>query len=239
MLPLLLLSAVGAGVAGIICSKKNISFYLLVLSLALQIIGTALLSTLPVTHAVPTAQYGIQVVLGIGFGMSMVSLMIILRVEVEFEDHAVAMGAVTQVRIFGGVVGLAISQAVLLASLKSRLNGVLSQQQLAEILASAASISRLPSGVADITRQVYGDVANKQMRIVMGFAAAGLVVSLGAWRRHPTEFSDLARERPAPNINSHEATAVELTPMNEGASGNQEDAMHASPVVSDSKAPKI
>ncbi|KAG8623588.1 hypothetical protein KVT40_008564 [Elsinoe batatas] len=62
MLALLLASAIGAGVSGLIVVKHNISWYLLFLAICLQIVGLALMSTLPVTSGtVTTAQYGYQV----------------------------------------------------------------------------------------------------------------------------------------------------------------------------------
>ncbi len=86
MLALLLLSAFGAGLAGFICSKKNISWYLLVLSNVLQVIGLGLLSTIPSSDTVLARQYGYQVILGLGFGLGLSSLVIVSRVEVDEAD---------------------------------------------------------------------------------------------------------------------------------------------------------
>jgi uncharacterized membrane protein YdcZ (DUF606 family) len=210
MLPLLLLTGVGAAFTGILCSKKNVSFYLLVASLCLQIVGTALLSILPTDEAIRSSQYGIQVILGFSFGVGLVSLIICCRVEVELEDHAVAIGAITQVRVLGGVIGLAIVQATLIADLKSRLAGILTPQQLSGVLASTERIALLPPEEARITRHVYGEAANRQMRIVMGFAIAGLLVSLFGWRRHAVEFKDLVRQTPNPPAESQERGPTEI-----------------------------
>ncbi len=87
MLPLLLLVGVSAGITGGICGRKNISFYLLTFSNILQIVGTGLISSLPVTSGIPVAQYGYQVILGFSFGMGLVCLMIISRTEVSHEDN--------------------------------------------------------------------------------------------------------------------------------------------------------
>ncbi|KAL9588224.1 MAG: hypothetical protein Q9203_002967 [Teloschistes exilis] len=86
MLALLLLSAFGAGLAGFICSKKNISWYLLVLSNVLQVIGLGLLSSIPSSETVLARQYGYQVILGLGFGLGLSSLVIVSRVEVDDAD---------------------------------------------------------------------------------------------------------------------------------------------------------
>lgn len=87
MLPLLILTAVASGVAGAICSKKNVAFQMLVLSNIFQVIGTGLLSMLPTDGSIPASQYGLQVILGFAFGMGLVSLMIITRIEVSADDN--------------------------------------------------------------------------------------------------------------------------------------------------------
>lgn len=86
MLALLLFSAFGAGLPGFICSKKNISWYLLVLSNVLQVIGLGLLSSISSSDTVLARQYGYQVILGLGFGLGLSSLVIVSRVEVDEAD---------------------------------------------------------------------------------------------------------------------------------------------------------
>ena len=87
MLALLLLSATGAALTGIVVSKHNISWYILAGSLMLQMIGLGLMSTLPATAGpVPSAQFGYQVILGLGFGFALSSLAVLARVEVDERD---------------------------------------------------------------------------------------------------------------------------------------------------------
>ena len=90
MLPLLLLSAFGAGLAGFICSKKNIAFYVLVVANALQVVGLALMSSPSSSETIPGRQYGFQAILGMGFGLSLSSLIIVSKVEVFEEDLGTA-----------------------------------------------------------------------------------------------------------------------------------------------------
>ena len=89
MLPLLLCSALGSGVGGIIAGKKNVSFYLLACGSALQVIGVGLMSSLPTTIHIPPKQYGFQAILGFGFGMGLGSLIIVSRVEVNADDSGI------------------------------------------------------------------------------------------------------------------------------------------------------
>jgi hypothetical protein len=87
MLPLLVLVAVGAFVTGMITSKINISWYLLVGSSIMTTIGVGMLSTLPHDSHIPPITYFYQVILGFGFGMTLTSLMVVVRSEVQFQDN--------------------------------------------------------------------------------------------------------------------------------------------------------
>ncbi|KAI4101558.1 MAG: hypothetical protein L6R37_004884 [Teloschistes peruensis] len=194
MLALLLLSAFGAGLAGFICSKKNISWYLLVLSNVLQVIGLGLLSSIPSSETVLARQYGYQVILGLGFGLGLSSLVIVSRVEVDDADLAVTMGAITQVRVLGGVIGIAIAQVVVSSTIRSDLASILNPTQLDSLLQSTASITALsPAQAADV-RRVYGHAFNLQTRMVMYFAIASLVVCLLGFRRHPKSFAETGKK---------------------------------------------
>ena len=86
-LPLLLSSAVGAGVGGAAMTKKNFSFWILLASNVSQVLGTGLLSSIPNSENVLARTYGFQVIMGVGIGLSIVSLMIIARVELRANDQ--------------------------------------------------------------------------------------------------------------------------------------------------------
>jgi hypothetical protein len=102
----------------------------------------------------------------------------------------VAIGTMTQTRVFGGVVGLAVCQIIILSRLQSQLSQHLTPQQLQDILFSATNINSLSPALAEKIRQVYGDAANFQMRIAMGISVASLVVGLFMWRQKPIPFSE-------------------------------------------------
>lgn len=48
---------------------------------------------------------------------------------------------------------------------------------------------QFPPAQGAATRLIYNDAYNLQMRILMGFAIASLVVSLLAFRRHPLDLN--------------------------------------------------
>jgi len=101
----------------------------------------------------------------------------------------IIIGAINQLRILGAVIGLGISATALSNYVKPRLASVLSPEQLSELFESSGSVAQFPPEQAATTRAVYNDAYNLQMRIVMGFALASLVISLLAFRRHPLDLN--------------------------------------------------
>jgi hypothetical protein len=226
MLPLLCLSAVGAAFTGAVCSKKNYSFYLLILSNILQMVGAGLMTTLDTGGEIESKQYGYQAILGFGFGMGLTSLIIISRVEVREEDvgmsrfcfffpfpslvllmrnwipkkncendltrTAVTMAAITQVRVLGGVIGLAIAQALLISTVRSRLSSLLSPEQIQSVLESTERIRSLPAEEARMARMAYAEAGNQHMFLALGMAGASLLAAVFCWRKQRVEFRDLA-----------------------------------------------
>ena len=88
LLPFTFSAPCGSFSASFFASKPKIPpLLLLLLAAALQIAGSASLSTLPVGLAVSPAQYGYQVLLGYGLGMSITTLMLLVPVNAEKRDQ--------------------------------------------------------------------------------------------------------------------------------------------------------
>jgi hypothetical protein len=104
---------------------------------------------------------------------------------------AVSQGGITQVRVLGGLVGLAICTAVAFDLVKSELSSKLSAAQLKSLLQSSYSIAQFSPAQQDATRRVYGDAFNLQMKIVMGFTIASLCISLFTFRRNPRSLEEV------------------------------------------------
>ncbi len=97
---------------------------------------------------------------------------------------AVAGGALLQFRIFGGALGLAIASNVLNNQIKSSLAGVVSAEELSELLKSTASIRLMPAEVRAQVLAAFSDGYNLQMRIMTGFAGAQLLTVGALWRKN-------------------------------------------------------
>lgn len=84
LLALVLGSPLGSFVVSLIAKRKLIPhMYLLLIAAILQIVGSALISTLPVRPSILPAQYGYEVILGFGLGMSISTLILTVPENVE------------------------------------------------------------------------------------------------------------------------------------------------------------
>ncbi|OTA55986.1 drug resistance transporter EmrB/QacA subfamily [Hypoxylon sp. EC38] len=182
LLPLLLASPVATAVCGQLAGKWKIPpFYLLLFGASMQLLGIGLASSIRFTSS--NAMYGYEVIMGFGFGMSLVSLLIFTPLVVQRADMAVAMGAITQIRVLGGTIGLAISSTVLNNHLSSNLPALLSLQDIEQISDSVQYINTLPDATRDAVRQVFADGFREQLRVMMYFSAVVWVFAVTLWER--------------------------------------------------------
>ncbi|OTB00543.1 hypothetical protein M426DRAFT_324209 [Hypoxylon sp. CI-4A] len=181
LLPLLLASPVATAVCGQLVARFKIPpFYLLLFGASMQLLGIGLASS---NRSSSNAMYGYEVIMGFGFGMSLVSLLIFTPMVVSRADMAVAMGAVTQIRVLGGTVGLAISSTILNNHLSSKLPDLLSPTDIEQISDSVQYINTLPEETRDAVRQVFADGYSEQLRVMMYFSAAVWVFAATLWER--------------------------------------------------------
>ncbi|KAI4159145.1 MAG: hypothetical protein LQ342_006849 [Letrouitia transgressa] len=198
LLALLLCSPLASALAGFFVTKLRIApFYLVIGGAALQLIGVGLTSSLPSSqNGIPHAQYGYEVIMGFGFGFGLATLLTMVPLVVKKEDMPVAMGAITQVRVLGGTIGLAICTAVLNEHVRSQLTSVLPPLQITNILQSVSSISRLDATAEKAVRQVFAEGYSQQMRIMTYFSAVVFLVSLLVWERQPRRVEPTPAEKP-------------------------------------------
>ncbi|EMR63741.1 putative mfs multidrug transporter protein [Eutypa lata UCREL1] len=183
MLPLLLSSPVATAVAGQLAAKFKVPpFYLILFAASLQMVGLGLASS--VKYVSGNEMYGYEVIMGFGFGMGLVSLLIFTPMVVDRADLGVAMGAITQVRVLGGTIGLAISATVLNNYTNSRLQAILTLEELHQISESVQYINALPDVTRDTVKQIFADGYNEQMRTMLYFNIVVFVGSLLLWERN-------------------------------------------------------
>jgi hypothetical protein len=98
-------------------------------------------------------------------------------------------------RQLGGVIGLAVTQAILNGDFRSQLANFLTSEELRAVMLSTANISKLSAVHKDLTCRAYGSSANFQMRVVTAFAGAAILTSIFAWQKAPRDRKALEAER--------------------------------------------
>ncbi|KAF1968563.1 MFS multidrug transporter-like protein [Bimuria novae-zelandiae CBS 107.79] len=184
LLPMLGSAAVGATIAGAISSKKNNTFPVMMTGAVLMLIGTATLSTLDSVNHTQAKAYGLQVFVGLGFGLTVSTSSMIASVESEFRDNAVAQGIVAQVRVFGGSIGIATSTAILGIKQRQQLlgTGLLTPSQLQSLRDTMSSLA--PDAIVAV-KQAYTDAFDDVLVVCSIISGVCLLVTIGCWQRSP------------------------------------------------------
>ncbi|KAM7186123.1 MFS general substrate transporter [Naviculisporaceae sp. PSN 640] len=165
--------------------------YIILFSAGLQILGFALLGSIPIAEhgtlddlkRVDVFQYVYQILAGFGCGSNISLLALMTPFSVKEEDLAVALGAITQVRIMGSALGVAIVTSVMHNFLTGSLGQVLRPVQILLVLDRPGVIGMFPQ---EIQRQVlirYAEGYNQQMKILAGLAV-GQVVGVALMWQH-------------------------------------------------------
>ena len=186
LLALMLCSPLGSVVSSYLVSKvKFPAIYLFLAAAILQTIGLALMGTLSTTDpTVPSSQYGYQVILGLGIGLTLSSLIIAAPTVIEPEDTAAFIGALSQARVLGGSIGLAICTNILNNRVKAK-SHFLSAQQLQELLQSAQTIKTLPLPAQKAVRETFAEGYNEEFQVLIAFAGAAILATLMMWEKKP------------------------------------------------------
>jgi len=83
LLPMMASAALGTFVAGGLAQRRNLTGPTTVASVAIQVIGYGLMSSLGSARGTPKAVYGYQIFLGFGFGMQIASATIMAQFQFE------------------------------------------------------------------------------------------------------------------------------------------------------------
>lgn len=208
LLPLMAGTAFGSAAGGAISSKKNLTFYTLIVASAFMMVGSGLFTTIPSGFEPAAKQWGFEALLGLGVGMNLSTSTLMTSLQARFEDHgkptqysgasfligamltatlytAIAQGLVAQIRVFGGSIGVAVSFIVLNTRTQQTLGNILSPEQLDDFYKSPAAASSFQLAQQIQVRQTYIDAFDIDMRICLGIAATSLLVSLCTYQRNP------------------------------------------------------
>ena len=190
LLPLLLMTPFASGLSAYLVSNQKLRvppLYLVLLGSCLQLIGVGLDSSIStdVEDGIQKVQYAYEVLMGLGFGLLLSSLLTFIPLVVEKKDMPVVIGAVTQVRVLGGTIGLAISTVVLNSYVKSALSTQLSAEQIAGIAGSLSELGKLTEQEQIFVRMTFAEGYNRQTRITLVFSAIVVLSCLMMVERKP------------------------------------------------------
>ncbi|VZI03292.1 unnamed protein product [Fusarium fujikuroi] len=177
LLPMMLTSPAATVLSGYLTGNAKVPpAYLIIIAAVLQVLGVGLTCSLSTdaTH-MPDAQYGYEVLMGVGFGMSLATVLTFARVVVSEANLPVMMGALTQIRVLGGTVSLAICATLLNNHLKPKLSDLVSSEQAAAILDSVSAINDLERSQQLAVRKVFAEGYNLQNIFMTAMSAAGAI----------------------------------------------------------------
>ncbi|EPE26442.1 MFS general substrate transporter [Glarea lozoyensis ATCC 20868] len=192
LLPMVGTVAIASTVAGVINTKRNLIFPILLASAIFSTIGAATLSTLENVENVEAKIYGFQVFIGLGFGLMVSTTSIGGMLECQFRDNTVAQGIIAQVRVLGGSIGIAASTAILGVNEHRSLSNMVTSQQLATL---QDSLPHMTPEQVHAVKQAYSDAFAESMKVCAALGGMGVLASLVCWRRNPVEFNVRRKEQ--------------------------------------------
>ncbi|TGJ78863.1 hypothetical protein E0Z10_g9909 [Xylaria hypoxylon] len=178
LIPFTFASPVGTGFAATISGRLKIPpIWIILVGAVLQVIGFALLGTLPITTDLLPRTYGFEIIAGFGCGMNLALLFVIVPQVSEKRDRAVAMGSASQFRMMGSAVAAAVVNSVYNGYTRPHLAAI----GVANILSAPTSLENVSNG--DEIKLIYAEGYNRQMIVLAVFAAAQIPAALLLWKR--------------------------------------------------------
>ncbi|KAI1300940.1 putative multidrug resistance protein fnx1 [Xylaria venustula] len=175
LIPFTLASPVGTAFAATISGRSKIPpIWIIITGAVLQVIGFALLGTLPITTDLLPRTYGFEIIAGFGCGMNLALLFVIIPQVSEDRDRAVAMGSASQFRMIGSAVAAAVANSVFNGYTKPRIEAL--------GLSTVSPTSMSPND-KDSVKLIYAGGFNLQLIVLAAFAAAQIPTALLFWRR--------------------------------------------------------
>ncbi|KAI1354865.1 putative multidrug resistance protein fnx1 [Xylaria sp. FL0043] len=181
LIPFTVFIPIGSTFAGTLAGKAKIPpVYLLVLGSVLQVLGFALIGTLPPTLGIPSRIYGFQVLAGWGCGINFALLFVLIPFVNEKQDHATALGAGSQFRLMGGAIILAISTSVFNGYVRPHLA---SQLGISDTDTLTQVLSTFPRELQEEARVVLAVGYSRQMLVLAISAALQIPATLLLWQK--------------------------------------------------------
>jgi hypothetical protein len=178
LLPVTLMTPVGAMLSGIVMGKKIAAEHVLIATTGIISIGIGLLSSLPMDASFWPGTYGYEVITGLGLGLASPAYYFLLYTSVEERDAAVGTGALNMVRTLGGGVAIAICSALHHSTLQNKLSRFLTPVQIKLVEESSAYAAQLPSSAQEEVGKAFGQSYNRQFQVMLAFTCLNFLVAI-------------------------------------------------------------
>ncbi|GMF67505.1 unnamed protein product [Aspergillus oryzae] len=132
---------------------------------------------------ISAAQYGYLVLAGLGTGTSVAVFYMMVPLVVDGKDQSIALSTGLQLRMLGGVLGVAASTTILHNYLRSRLSVTLDPDQVSLLLSSSNAIGIFSPYIQLQIRQAYSVAYSAQVKLAGGFSVAQLLSVAMIWKR--------------------------------------------------------
>lgn len=99
------------------------------------------------------------------------------------------MGTITQIHLLGSAIGLALATNVFNDRLENRLPSFLNSEQVKDLLESTDYMASLTQGLQHQTKRVYSEAYDLELKVIMAFAFAALLVLLMLIEKKPRRLS--------------------------------------------------
>ncbi len=185
--PLVLGIMVASGTAGKVMSRTGRYKVFPVLGSALLVVALLLFSTLTVSTALPVAM-AFMVVMGVGLGLTMQTLVIAVQNAMPPQDMGVATSSATFFRSMGGTFGAAVGLSVLFGTVSGNIReravagrlpaAVIDRFGQASALNDTSGLGRLPTAVRDVVLGGFADSLQTVFFTVALFVVPAFVLAL-------------------------------------------------------------
>ncbi|KAI1413990.1 MFS general substrate transporter [Hypoxylon sp. FL1857] len=180
LIPFTITIPFGTMFASIIAGKLKVPpIYIIMAGSCLQIVGFALLSTLPSTLEIPARIYGYEIITGWGCGMNFSLLFVMIPFVNKRQYHAVGMGAGAQFRMIGSSMILAIATSVFNGYARSHLQAITGSSDTNAL----SHLGSLPPELQEQIRYSLTEAYNRQNLVLCASAAMQIPASLLMWKK--------------------------------------------------------
>ncbi|KAI2468606.1 putative multidrug resistance protein fnx1 [Annulohypoxylon bovei var. microspora] len=182
VVPFTALWSVGLIISPTLAGKLKVPpIYIILVGSSIQVIGFALLGTLPVSLQIPPQIYAYEVIAGLGCGLVFPLLFIMIPFVAQKRDRAVGMATGSQFQVMGSAIVLSIATSIFNSYTRDRLTTLLGAS--GSLLNLGESLASIPTQAQEQARLTLAEGYNRQSLVLCATAAFQMPLALLLWKR--------------------------------------------------------